>query len=118
MTALEQHTVSLKKALPMVAFGLLLSFLISKSDMLVPIALIGTAAVLFALFLIVRDIKWGFYLLISAGFFSVGVTRYAPLPLGLMIDFILVGIFLIYFFKEFKTLYDLIGYLGGIFNNF
>jgi ABC-type multidrug transport system fused ATPase/permease subunit len=104
MTALEQHTLSLKKAMPMVAIGLLLSLLISKSDLLVPIALIIIAAVLFALFLIVRDIKWGFYLLIMAGFFSVGVTRYAPLPLGLMIDFILVGIFLIYFFKEFKKL--------------
>ena len=104
MTALEQNTLSLKKALPMVAIGLFLSFLISQSDMIIPMALTGIAAILFALFLIGRDIKWGFYFLISAGFFSVGITRYAPLPLGLMIDFILVGIFLIYFFKEFKNL--------------
>jgi len=88
----------------MVGIGLLLSFLISKTDVLVPIALTSIAAVIFSLFLIIRNIKWGFYLLITAGFFSVGITRYAPLPLGLLIDFILVGIFLIYFLKQFKKI--------------
>jgi len=70
----------------------------------VPVFGIGLSAVLLYLYKIIQDLKWGFYLLLAANFFSVGLTRYVSLPLGLLIDFILLLLFVIFFLKKFKNI--------------
>lgn len=93
----------IKDVLLLLAAGCGTSFLFYKADMILPVILIAVAVAILAIFGISRDIKWGFYFLMAASFFSNGLTRYAPgLPLGLLTDFILVGIFATYFLQRFQ----------------
>jgi len=94
----------LRGILPIVLTAIAVAFIFYKGEILVPIAGIALSFGLLAALAIVRDIKWGFYFLLFASFVSVGLTRYAPLPLGLLIDVILALIFLIYFLREFKEI--------------
>lgn len=104
MIAAQKSFEELKRVAPVIGFGALASLVFAKTELLMPIILISIAFSLLAIFSIIKQIKWGFYFLMLASFFSVGITRYAPLPLGLLIDFILVAIFLVFFLKEFKEL--------------
>ncbi|HWB62579.1 MAG TPA: O-antigen ligase family protein [Chitinophagales bacterium] len=94
-----------KKYLPVLLAGMLVSFAILKGEMLLPTLLIVVAVALLSLVAMAKNLTWGFYLLMFAAFFSTGAARYEPnLPLGLLIDFILVIMFILFFMKEFKGL--------------
>ena len=85
--------------------GLIVAYLIAKADMILPVLMIVIAVAASALYMIAHDIKWGFYFLMLISFFSVGVTRYAPgLPLGLMVDFLLIFILLAFFLGRFRDI--------------
>ena len=95
----------LRSYLPVILTGALVAYLVSQAELTVPILMIVIAVAALALIFIASDIKWGFYFLMLISFFSVGVTRYAPgLPLGLMVDFLLVIILLIFFLSQFRDI--------------
>lgn len=101
--ALKQNLSSFKETLPVLITGLAVAVIFAKGELLAPIIFIALSIASLALITIIRDIKWGFYFLILASFISVGLTRYAPtLPLGLLIDVILVSIFAIKFLSDFR----------------
>ena len=100
----KQLLAAFRENLPLLLTGFAVSYVFAKGELLGPIVVISLAIALLGITGIVKDIKWGFYLLMLASFFSVGITRYAPLPLGLLIDIILVAIFLVYFLKEFRDI--------------
>ncbi len=95
---------NIKSAAIVTAAALLVAWLVLKTGFVFPLALIGCAVVFVVGFKIVKDIRWGFYILMAANFFSVGITRYVSLPLGLLIDIILLLLFIIFFIKEFKNI--------------
>jgi len=70
----------------------------------VPVIGFGASIALLYLYKTIRDIRWGFYLLLFANFFSVGLTRYVTLPLGLLIDGILLLLLAVFFLKKFKDI--------------
>jgi hypothetical protein len=105
MTLSSKDIIASAKAnLPILIAGLGVAFIFYEGDILAPIIVIALAFALLGIIGIVSDIRWGFYFLMLASFFSVGITRYAPLPLGLLIDVILVAIFFVYFLKEFRDI--------------
>lgn len=69
-----------------------------------PVLLLAGALAISVIYAISVNIRFGFYLLMIANFFSVGLTRYVPLPLGLAIDAILVLLFVMYFFQHFRNI--------------
>ena len=103
-TSLTANTYSLKGILPVIITAIVVSFIFYKGEILVPVVGVAVSFGLLAILAMIRDIKWGFYFLLFASFISIGLTRYLPLPLGLLIDVILAGIFFIYFLKEFKEI--------------
>lgn len=104
MNLKSQQFNTIASSVAVIAAALLLAWLVVKVGILVPAALMGCAVVAVIAFKIAKDIRWGFYLLMAANFFSVGLTRYVSLPLGLMIDIILLLLFFIFFIKEFKNI--------------
>lgn len=102
MKGFQLQIESLKENLVWIFLSLLTAFLTVKSGMIVPGIIAGGGILFVFIYKIVSDAKWGFYLLVLANFFSVGLTRYIDLPLGLLIDFILLFLFIVYFFKHFK----------------
>ena len=94
----------IKNYFVVVAIAILLSILISQSGILIPAALLGIASVFVVFFKMIKDIRWGFYVLLAANFMSNGLTRYVPLTLGLVIDILLLLLFFMYFIKEFKNI--------------
>jgi len=93
------------KIYPWIAFlAILTSFLVARFGIAIPFIFIGLSFFFIYLYKIVQDIRWGFYLLLTANFFSVGLTRYVSLPLGLLIDFILLLLFIVFFLKTFKSI--------------
>lgn len=88
----------------MLALAAVFSFLAAQAEMVLPVLLIALAFAIVAMFLILRDLRWGFYFLMMASFFSNGLSRYAPgAPLGLLTDFILVTIFAVFFSRNFRN---------------
>ncbi len=101
--SLKESLSSFKDLLPVVLTALAVAFVFAKGDMIGPILFIVLAFGLLSIIAVVRDIRWGFYFLLIASFASVGLTRYAPtLPLGLLIDVILVLTFIVQFLKDFR----------------
>ncbi len=84
--------------------ALLVALLIANQGVIIPIAIIGSSFLFVVIFKVVKVMRWGFYLLMIANFFSLGLTRYVSAPLGLIIDFILLFLFLVYFLKNFKNI--------------
>lgn len=66
--------------------------------MVVPVIMIGLAALGIFYFAVRLNIRLAFYVLLAANFLSVGLTRYLPYPLGLSMDALLLSIFLFHFF--------------------
>ena len=100
---LKDNLGSVKEIMPVLVTGIAVAAIFAKGELLAPIIFIALAVAALALVAIVRNIKWGFYFLLLASFVSVGLTRYAPsLPLGLLIDVILVAIFAIKFLTDFR----------------
>jgi hypothetical protein len=90
--------------LPVLVAGIGLAFLFAAGQLLAPVILIVVSIALLALAVIAKDIKRGFYILMLVSFASIGINRYIPsLPLGLLIDIILVSLFFIRFFSGFKN---------------
>ena len=89
--------------LPVLA-AVIMAILIKSMALAIPLLIIGLCGFAFFIFKIVNDLRWGFYILLCANFLSAGLTRYVDLPLGLLIDFILLFIFFVYFFQHFRTI--------------
>jgi cell division protein FtsW (lipid II flippase) len=51
-----------------------------------------------------KNIKFGFYILLFVNFFSIGLTRYLSFPFGLLIDSLLILIFVVAFIQKFKSI--------------
>ena len=101
--SLKQNWAWVKDIFPVLITGLAVAFIFAKGELIAPIIFIALAIALLSLIVIVKDITWGFYFLLMASFVSVGLTRYVPnLPLGLLIDVILLAIFVIKFFTDFR----------------
>ena len=101
--SLKQNWGWVKDIFPVIITGLAVAFIFAKGELIAPIIFIALAIALLSLIAIVKDITWGFYFLLMASFVSVGLTRYVPnLPLGLLIDVILLTIFVIKFFTDFR----------------
>lgn len=92
-----------KWLLPSLA-GILLAFVIARFGITATMIAPAIALVLLFIHRSTKQVKIGFYALMAANFLSTGLTRYLPLPLGLTVDLILVFIFLVIFFKEFKEI--------------
>lgn len=82
----------------------LVAALIYKFGMVVPVIMIGLAALGIFYFAVRLNIRLAFYVLLAANFLSVGLTRYLPYPLGLSMDALLLSIFLFLFFREFRQM--------------
>ena len=104
MNLKSQQVKTIASFAAVIAAALLVALLVVKVGIMLPAALLGCAVVALIAFKIAKDIRWGFYLLMAANFFSVGLTRYVSLPLGLTIDIILLLLFFIFFIKEFKNI--------------
>lgn len=95
---------NLKSYILLLITSLIIAFLIVQFGFIIPLILLSGAILSILIFKVIDDIKWGFYLLLTLNFFSVGLTRYVDLPLGLLIDFILLFIFIVFFLKNFKDI--------------
>lgn len=104
MIAQLRNTSGITSYLTIAIVAMLVGFGVSYSGMIVPGLLVALALFAGFLTLLVKDIRWGFYILMVANFFSVGLTRYIDLPLGLLIDFILLLIAITFFIINFKSI--------------
>ncbi len=95
---------SIKSYTGIIILAIALTLLTVKFEINIPLFGLGLSVVLIYFYKIIQDLRWGFYLLMAANFFSVGLTRYVSLPLGLLIDFILLLLFVIFFLKKFKNI--------------
>lgn len=103
--AVDKFIKGIKSNLSVFVIGIIVAYLISQAELILPILMIVIAVAAAAIYMIAHDIKWGFYFLLLISFFSVGVTRYAPgLPLGLMVDFLLIFILLAFFLGRFRDI--------------
>lgn len=103
MTSTELKS-SIIGQLPLLICSLLGGLMIHAFGLSFPVMLLLIALGISMIYAISRDASNGLFLLIIAGFFSVGLTRYVTAPLGLLIDFMLVAVLLIYFIKTFREI--------------
>jgi hypothetical protein len=93
-----------KSTIGITVFASIFILLTVNFGITVPLLGLGLSVALLYFYKIIQDLRWGFYLLLAANFFSVGLTRYVSLPLGLLIDFILLLLFVVFFLKKFKNI--------------
>jgi hypothetical protein len=91
------------KYLPVVVASIAAALAISKGGLLASGVIAGLGILIFVFFKIRSNIRNGFYLLMAANFFSTGLTRYVDLPLGLLIDFVLLLLFITWFLGVFRN---------------
>ncbi len=84
-------------ALSMIIFGYLMS-----KDLIISASLLGLIPIGYIIYHVYKKPSIGLNALLLISFFAVGLTRLIPLPLGLSIDFILLLIWVILFFKGFN----------------
>lgn len=99
-----KNSVSVFQIVLMAVATLLLAVSAAKFGIMVPILLILISFSIFALYSITVNIRYGFYFIMGANFFSVGLTRYINAPLGLTVDFLMILIAIIFFLKHFKNI--------------
>lgn len=107
MKGLSYIKEGLQYVFPVLAGGVL-AFLSAKSEGAAALGVIGLAVGVVVLYLMGKGERTGYIVLLMATYFSTGLTRYVPLPLGLSVDVLLLLIFLLFFFKIFNL------YLGEI----
>jgi O-antigen ligase/polysaccharide polymerase Wzy-like membrane protein len=73
----------------------------------IPFLFISILALVLIVFFIIKSFKspkFTLNILLTFSFFVIGLTRIVPLPLGLLLDILLVFIFIVIFIKEFKRI--------------
>ncbi len=90
-----------------IAFAILLSFIVSTEDITLSFAIIALPLVLFFLNRIFNNLKLGLNFVFVINFVLMGLTRYVNIPsVGMILDGSLILIYIAFFFENFYKKFD------------